>query len=599
MERAQEIRNQNQQATSLFVENIPEKMEWRGLWHMFARHGDVVDSFIAWRLSRGGKRFGFVRFANRNDALRAMERLNGFSVYGFRLTVKLANSRSRKKLGEGNYRIKEYAKGKKQENTDEVKAMKVQSLGREAVETSAQGGMGRRKVIGHVESEDLLKLKKCLVGVTNTVCSVHNISLRLQQWGLGDIKIQRLGGKAFLLTIEDEDLFIMLEDLEWSYLKEIFVKVECWSESLKPSRATWLEVSGIPLHCWNSTTLKSVAELWGSFEAFGENLQHRLDCEKVTILISTKQVKRIDEVVELEVGNFLYEIRVVEQGFRDSTSDLLLAKKPSHTQEVNVNSEDSSEAAFPVESDINCFAEDEALNAVFVGKDSNNIEEHAGEDVARQIGESIMSGYALKEDSLKAAVKGNKSVQESPIIEDRRNWIDIVCGGVNNLEKASSRLIVEKPIEGPDVTPLRALEDVGNMGFRFEGEMAVNKQDNWAKEIDESFNASTIKLSGLQRGVEHDEKQDKQEIRVTVGVSRESIIFHGEKEKRRKRINKQELENSELSGRSLSDSDLATRREILTKEAKKTLKLGKKLGMQIVGCEQEVVRELMLLETNY
>ncbi|KAK9043947.1 hypothetical protein V6N11_072270 [Hibiscus sabdariffa] len=40
------------------------------------------------------------------------------------LTVKLGNSRSRKKLGEGNSRIKEYAKGKKQENTDEVKAMK-------------------------------------------------------------------------------------------------------------------------------------------------------------------------------------------------------------------------------------------------------------------------------------------------------------------------------------------------------------------------------------------------------------------------------------------------------------------------------------------
>ncbi|KAK8549480.1 hypothetical protein V6N13_027232 [Hibiscus sabdariffa] len=91
-----------------------------------------------------------------------MERLNDFSVYGFRLTVKLANSRSRKKLGEGNYKIKEYAKGKKQENTDEVKAMKVQSSGREAVETSAQGGMGGRKVIGHVESEDLLKLKKML-----------------------------------------------------------------------------------------------------------------------------------------------------------------------------------------------------------------------------------------------------------------------------------------------------------------------------------------------------------------------------------------------------------------------------------------------------
>ncbi|KAK8617721.1 hypothetical protein V6N13_080628 [Hibiscus sabdariffa] len=119
--------------------------------------------------------------------------------------------------------------------------------------------MKGRKVIGHVESGDLWMLKKCLVGVTKMVYSLQNIALRLQQWGLGDIKIQRLGGKTFLLMIEDEDLFIILEDLEWSYLKEIFHEVKCWSESLKPTRATWLEVSGIPLYCWNDTMLKRVS----------------------------------------------------------------------------------------------------------------------------------------------------------------------------------------------------------------------------------------------------------------------------------------------------------------------------------------------------
>ncbi|KAL4271467.1 hypothetical protein GQ457_13G005560 [Hibiscus cannabinus] len=335
MERTQAYRDQT---TSLFVENIPKRMEWKGLWHLFARHGDVIDSFIAGRLSRGGKRFGFVRFTLRNDALRAMERLNGFSVYGFRLSIKLAHPKKGKKFGE------------------EIKSMKVQNSVREAGESSAGGGMKGRKVIGHVESEDLWKLKKCLVGVTKMVCSVQNIALRLQQWGLGDIKIQRLGGKMFLLTIEDEDLFIMLEDLEWSYLKEIFDEVKCWSESLKPTRATWLEVSGIPLHCWNGTTLKRVAELWGSFEAFGENLQHNLDCEKVTILISTNQFKHIDEVVELEVGSLKYEIKVVEHGFKDSTSDPLSVKKNPHPHEINAGaklgsqSEESSETTFPGES---------------------------------------------------------------------------------------------------------------------------------------------------------------------------------------------------------------------------------------------------------
>ncbi|KAK8635747.1 hypothetical protein V6N13_004467 [Hibiscus sabdariffa] len=65
-------------------------MHWKGLWHLFARYGDVIATFIAGKLSRGGKRFGFVRFGSEVEAMRAMERLNGCMIYGFLLTVKLA-----------------------------------------------------------------------------------------------------------------------------------------------------------------------------------------------------------------------------------------------------------------------------------------------------------------------------------------------------------------------------------------------------------------------------------------------------------------------------------------------------------------------------
>ncbi|KAL4361524.1 hypothetical protein GQ457_04G009880 [Hibiscus cannabinus] len=443
----------------------------------------------------------------------------------------------------------------------------------------------------------------------------------------------------FLLTIEDEDLFIMLEDLEWSYLKEIFDEVKCWSESLKPTRATWLEVSGIPLHCWNGTTLKRVAELWGTFEAFGENLQHNLDCEKVTILISTNQFKHIDEVVELEVGSLKYEIKVVEHGFKDSTSDPLSVKKNPHPHEINAGaklgsqSEESSETTFPGESPNSYFVEDEAVEAVFVGKDFHNNRDHAGVDVSRQIGESVMSGSAFQEVTLKAvepqAVNDKKAGQETPVIEDRRTWSDIVCGGASTIAEAANGKTVDNPITGPDATPFRVLEDVKNMGLMVEGESAVVKQKdnkvNWAKEIEDRFAASANKWFGLQEGVdcvvtqsEGEEnggffpelensnlkrKNKKGKKYRSLLEFQEKALTTAEKKRRdralrRKKIKKQDLENSELSGRSLSDFDLATRGETLIKEAKKTLKLGKKLGMQIVGCEQEVVRELMLLEAN-
>ncbi|KAK8553684.1 hypothetical protein V6N13_100523 [Hibiscus sabdariffa] len=109
---------------------------------------------------------------------------------------------------------------------------------------------------------------RCLVGKMAIVCTIRSIEMRLQAWGIRAIKVQRHGGKFFLIFIDNDDLFHVMEDLQWSYLKEIFVDVKLWTESLvHEERATWLEVSGIPIHCWNATTLKRLAELWRNFEA--------------------------------------------------------------------------------------------------------------------------------------------------------------------------------------------------------------------------------------------------------------------------------------------------------------------------------------------
>ncbi|KAK8675028.1 hypothetical protein V6N13_033101 [Hibiscus sabdariffa] len=75
-----------------------------------------------------------------------------------------------------------------------------------------------KRIIGHVEKEDLWNLRRCLVGVMGMVCNVSSIHSRLLKWGLGDINVQRLGAKTYLLTIMDEELSHMLEDVNWPYL---------------------------------------------------------------------------------------------------------------------------------------------------------------------------------------------------------------------------------------------------------------------------------------------------------------------------------------------------------------------------------------------
>ncbi|XP_039061523.1 serine/arginine-rich splicing factor 12-like [Hibiscus syriacus] len=80
---------------TLFVQNIPPRYHWSGLRQLFGRHGDVVSSYIGRKNDRTGKRFDFVRFSKKEDIERAIQRLNGFWQFGYRLSVKEARYKAK------------------------------------------------------------------------------------------------------------------------------------------------------------------------------------------------------------------------------------------------------------------------------------------------------------------------------------------------------------------------------------------------------------------------------------------------------------------------------------------------------------------------
>nr|GEW97297.1 putative RNA-directed DNA polymerase, eukaryota, reverse transcriptase zinc-binding domain protein [Tanacetum cinerariifolium] len=51
-------------STSIYITNFPESFSAKDLFHSCKVYGHVVDSFIPWKRSKEGKRFGFVRFIN-------------------------------------------------------------------------------------------------------------------------------------------------------------------------------------------------------------------------------------------------------------------------------------------------------------------------------------------------------------------------------------------------------------------------------------------------------------------------------------------------------------------------------------------------------
>ncbi|KAK8656377.1 hypothetical protein V6N13_098330 [Hibiscus sabdariffa] len=83
-------KQQPNSVVTIFVSYLPRRLHWQGLWASFAHHGDVLDTFIPAKLSRDGSGFGFVRFTNIVDAQRAITRLDGFKLFGNRLSVSIA-----------------------------------------------------------------------------------------------------------------------------------------------------------------------------------------------------------------------------------------------------------------------------------------------------------------------------------------------------------------------------------------------------------------------------------------------------------------------------------------------------------------------------
>ncbi|KAH1091798.1 hypothetical protein J1N35_019055 [Gossypium stocksii] len=129
-------------------------------------------------------------------------------------------------------------------------------------------------------------------------------------------------GRHFLVEIPDKELLEMLRKTEWSYLKDIFVKIEPWTEKLTiEERVSWIKVSGVPLHCWNYETFKRVAGIWEKLVSVGENLTKVNNFEKIELLISITQSFVVNEVISMEVGDVIFSIRVRERGLSDLIDD--------------------------------------------------------------------------------------------------------------------------------------------------------------------------------------------------------------------------------------------------------------------------------------
>ncbi len=82
---------------NIFIANLNYKVRSEKLQEIFGEYGDVSSVKIIFdRESKRSKGFGFVEMPNDDDALRAIEDLNGVEIEGREIIVKKANEREEK-----------------------------------------------------------------------------------------------------------------------------------------------------------------------------------------------------------------------------------------------------------------------------------------------------------------------------------------------------------------------------------------------------------------------------------------------------------------------------------------------------------------------
>ena len=80
----------------LFVGNLPWRVRDNDLVEMFSEHGSVTAANVVLDRDTGRSRgFGFVVMANRKDATRVIDRLDGSELDGRNIVVNVATERSR------------------------------------------------------------------------------------------------------------------------------------------------------------------------------------------------------------------------------------------------------------------------------------------------------------------------------------------------------------------------------------------------------------------------------------------------------------------------------------------------------------------------
>ncbi|PWA95558.1 RNA-directed DNA polymerase, eukaryota, Reverse transcriptase zinc-binding domain protein [Artemisia annua] len=274
-------------ASSFYVTNFPESLDPRGIWKICAPYGRLVDTFIANKCSKRGKRFGFIRFLGVKDVDVFGKSLSNIWIGNFHLFVTVAK-----------FQRTTHVEPKSKQNANNFNV----SLGDDNFNPKINTPKGsdppldKSSFVSIVHGLFWLNIKE-----VDTMSNMYSIC---KNEGFTDLKIHHVGGLWVWIQFPSVASCLSFQSNEC--MKRIAISFKNVSPSFKVDECMiWVEISGLPLCAWGSNAFKKIACMFGKFMFFEVDQSAAMSMGRVCI--STKSQKFVSERVHAIIHGELFE----------------------------------------------------------------------------------------------------------------------------------------------------------------------------------------------------------------------------------------------------------------------------------------------------
>ncbi|KAK8697339.1 hypothetical protein V6N13_113491 [Hibiscus sabdariffa] len=282
---------------SVFVDFISKRIHRATLREAFVGYGKVVDTYIAYNNPGRQKRrytFAFIRFSNREEALKAVELGNNRRMDGFTIKVFLGNNHAKSiKTGDAtvtnkpsipNLNKKEYCKFTNGRSYKEV-----------LLKENIMKGNGSDFVIPLVESgvnHDRVK----------PVADPYHFSIPVKELAWMDCclvgQIKGMYDAGFVEQALISDGF----KVKFSSLKKLKV---------------WVTLENVPLVAWSNSVFSSIASRWERVIKIDDDTSQKNRFDNARILLGLKCMSDVPSGVCVFINGISYQIKISVSCYED------------------------------------------------------------------------------------------------------------------------------------------------------------------------------------------------------------------------------------------------------------------------------------------